>query len=56
MKGKGDKQGLVLCWREGSRVRAKRTNGVNWRVKVSEIELRREVGTLKEQKTRLLGS
>lgn len=23
MKNKGDKQGNVLCWREGSRVRAK---------------------------------
>lgn len=42
MKGKGDKQGIVLCWRGGSRVRAKRTNGVNWRVKMSEIEIRRD--------------
>lgn len=49
-------KGIVLCWREGSRVRTKRTNGVNWRVKVSEIEIRREVGILKEQKTSLLRS
>lgn len=56
MKGKGDKQGIVLCWREASRMRAKRTNGINWRVRVSEIEIRREMGILKKQKTSLLRS